>query len=57
MFTASEEDADDLAKALGGVNWQTTDISELTQILEDAGIETNGFADELAKLIGLMQEG
>ena len=57
MFTASGEDADDLAKALGGINWQTTDISELTQILEDAGIETSGFADELAKLIGLMQEG
>jgi hypothetical protein len=57
MFTASGEDADDLAKALGGINWQTTDISELTQILEDAGIETSGFADELVKLIGLMQEG
>ena len=57
MFTASGEDADDLAKALGGINWQTTDISELTQILEDAGVETSGFVDELAKLIGLMQEG
>ena len=57
MFTTSGENADDLAKALGGINWQTTDISELTQVLEDAGIETGGFADELAKLIGLMQEG
>ena len=57
MFEKSGKDASEMAAILGRVDWQTTNIEDLTAMLEEAGIETDGFADELANLIELMQEG
>jgi hypothetical protein len=57
MFEKSGEDAGKMASILANVDWQTTNIEDLTALLEDAGIETDGFANELEKLIDLMQEG
>ena len=55
MFDAAGDEADELAGALGGVDWQTTNINELCDILEDAGVNTNGFRDELLQLIDVMK--
>lgn len=57
MFEKSGQDAGKMAAILANVDWQTTNIEDLTAILEDAGIETDGFANELENLIELMQEG
>ena len=57
MFEKSGKDASEMATILGRVDWQTTNIEDLTAMLEEAGIETDGFADELANLIELMREG
>lgn len=57
MFEKSGQDAGKMAAILANVDWQTTNIEDLTAILEDAGIETDGFANELENLIDLMQEG
>ena len=57
MFRNSGDSADELADILVNIDWQTADVESLTQTLEEAGISTEGFADKLAKLIGLMQEG
>lgn len=50
-------DANELSTILGGIDWQTTNVEELTGILEDAGINTTSFKDKLQELIDLMQEG
>jgi hypothetical protein len=57
MFDSAGEDADEMAGILGGIDWQTTNVNELSEILEATGIETDGFTDELTKLIDLMKEG
>jgi hypothetical protein len=57
MFEKSGKDASEMADILGRIDWQTTNVEDLTAMLEEAGIETDGFADELANLIELMQEG
>ena len=57
IFRNSGKDADKLSNILSGIDWQTTNVFELSKILEEAGIETDGFIGELAKLIGLMKEG
>ena len=49
-------DANELSTVLGGIDWQTTNVEELTSILEDAGINTTSFKDRLQELIDLMQE-
>ena len=49
--------ANELSTVLGGIDWQTTNVEELTGILEDAGINTTSFKDRLQELIDLMQEG
>ena len=49
-------DANELSTVLGGIDWQTTNVEELTNILEDAGINTTSFKDKLQELIDLMQE-
>ena len=57
IFRNSGEDADELSNILSSIDWQTTNVFELSKILEEAGIETDGFIGELAKLIGLMKDG
>lgn len=57
IFRASGDSADELSGILAGVDWQTTNVFELSELLENAGIEADGFADQLAKLIELMKDG
>ena len=55
MLEDPSVDAEILASTLGGIDWQTTNVTELTDILEAAGINTDGFKDKLKDLIDLMQ--
>lgn len=57
IMSDSTVDANELSTVLGGIDWQTTNVEELTDILEDAGINTTSFKDKLQELIDLMQEG
>jgi hypothetical protein len=57
MFDNVGDDADELIDVLSNIDWQTASVSDLTALLDNAGIETDGFADKLAELIGLMKEG
>jgi hypothetical protein len=57
IMSDSTVNANELSTVLGGIDWQTTNVEELTGILEDAGINTTSFRDKLQELIDLMQEG
>jgi hypothetical protein len=57
VLRSSGDNADELSVILSAIDWQTTNVFDLSKMLKEAGIETDGFIDELAKLIDLMKEG